>query len=78
MQVIELRNIITHRISEINDISFLEAIKKILDTKADTTVISLSDSLKKEIESSQKEVEDGLYINGNNLNDEIKEWLQES
>lgn len=78
MQVIELRNIITHRISEINDISFLKAIKKILDTKSETKIISLNDLLKKEIETSQKEVKAGMYISGDKLNDEVKEWLQES
>ena len=42
MDSLELKNILIHRISEINDIAFLKALKTILDSKADTKVLQLS------------------------------------
>jgi hypothetical protein len=35
MTMLELRNILIHRVSEINDIRFLKAIKTILDAKTE-------------------------------------------
>ena len=36
MTTIELKKVLIHRISEINDISYLKAIKTILDSKTET------------------------------------------
>lgn len=42
MTRIELQNLLIHRISEINDISFLEAIKIILDSKSEAAVLPMT------------------------------------
>lgn len=42
MTMLELKKILIHRISEINDIRFLKAIKTILDEKAEDTVLVLT------------------------------------
>ena len=75
MNTIELKNILIHRISEINDISFLNAIKTILDSKTNKEVITLTSEQRDEIISSKKEIEQGLFIDNNDLDAEIKEWL---
>jgi len=76
MTMLELKNILIHRISEINDIRFLEAIKTILDEKAEDSVIVLSDEQKQEIIQSRKEIKEGLFISNEELDKEIQAWLK--
>jgi hypothetical protein len=75
MNTIELKNILIHRIYEIEDISFLNAIKTILDSKTNTEIITLTSEQRDEIISSKKEIEQGLFIDNNDLDSEIKGWL---
>lgn len=75
MTPIELKNLLIHRISEITDVSFLEAIKTILDSKTESTVLPLTQEQKKEILESKKEIEQGLYIENTDLEKEIAGWL---
>ena len=76
MTKIELQNLLIHRISEINDISFLEAIKTILDSKSETAVLPLTVDQRDEILASKKEIELGLSIENTVLEDEIAGWLK--
>jgi hypothetical protein len=75
MTTIELKNLLIHRISEISDVSFLEAIKTILDSKSESNVLSLTDEQRDEILASKKEIEQGLYIENTALEKEINGWL---
>ena len=75
MTMMELKSILIHRISEINDIRFLEAIKTILDEKAEDSTIVLTDGQKKEILDSQKEISSGLLTGNDDLDNEIQRWL---
>ena len=76
MTKIELQNLLIHRISEINDISFLEAIKTILDSQSETAVLPLTVDQRDEILASKKEIEQGLSIENTVLEDEIAGWLK--
>lgn len=76
MTMLELKSILIHRISEINDIRFLEAIKTILDRKAEDSVIVLTDEQKQEIIQSRKEIKEGLIISNEELDKEIQAWLK--
>jgi hypothetical protein len=76
MTMLELKSILIHRISEINDIQFLEAIKTILDEKAEDSVIVLTDEQKQEIIQSRKEIKEGLFISNEELDKEIQAWLK--
>ena len=76
MTMLELKSILIHRISEINDIRFLEAIKTILDRKAEDSVIVLTDEQKQEIIQSRKEIKEGLLISNEELDKEIQAWLK--
>ena len=60
MTLLELKSILIHRISEINDIRFLEAIKTILDGIAEDTVLILTEEQKQEIIQSRKDIKEGL------------------
>ena len=75
MTMLELKNILFHRISEINDIRFLEAIKTILDEKAEDKIQKLTKDQKREIRKSQEEVKSGLFISNDDLDNEIQVWL---
>lgn len=75
MTAIELKTLLIHKISEINDISFLKALKTILDSKTDTEVIQLSQEQLDEIIASKKEIEQGLSIENGILEKEVKLWL---
>lgn len=71
----ELKSILIHRISEINDIRFLEAIKTILDEKAEDSSLMLTDDQRREITEAQKEVAQGRIISGDDLDNEVQGWL---
>ena len=73
--MMELKSILVHRISEINDIRFLEAIKTILDEKAEDLTLELTDDQRKEIAESKKEILQGLFIDDNDLDSDIQGWL---
>lgn len=75
MNAIELKSLLIHRISEISDISFLEAIKTILDSKSESTTLPLTIEQRDEILASKKEIEQGLLIENTALEKEIDGWL---
>ena len=75
MTTFELKNLLIHRISEISDVSFLEAIKTILDSKSESNILSLTIEQRDEILASKKEIEQGLFIENTALEKEIDGWL---
>ena len=75
MTAIQLKTLLIHRISEINDVSFLKALKTILDSKTETGVIQLTQAQLDDIIASKKEIEQGLFIENNVLEKEVKQWL---
>jgi len=75
MTTIELKKVLIHRISEINDISFLKAIKTILDSKTETEILSLTAEQRFEIIESKKEIENGQFIEQDLLNKKVTSWL---
>ena len=74
MTVIQLKKLLVNRISEINDVSFLKAIKTILDSKTDADVLLLTDEQRKEIMQSKKEIQKGLYIEQADLDKKLAKW----
>lgn len=77
MTTIQLKNALIQRISEIEDKSFLEAIKTILDAKSESKIIHLTPEITKEIMASRLEIEKGLFIENDVLEKEIEAWLNE-
>lgn len=75
MTAIELKTLLIHRISEINDVSFLKALKTILDSKTETGVIQLTQEQLDDIIASKKEIEQGLFIENNAFDKEARQWL---
>lgn len=77
MTAIELKNILIHKISAINDVSFLKAIQTIIDSKIEQKILPLTNQQRDEIMASKLEIEKGLYIEHETLDDEINVWLKE-
>lgn len=75
MKTIELKKLLIHRIAEIDDVSFLNAIKTILDTKSQSQTIMLTSEQRHEIQESRKEIEQELFIEHVELDKEINKWL---
>ncbi len=77
MSTTELKNVLIQRISEIQDKTFLEAIRTILDAKAESKILYLTSEITREIMASKQEIDKGLYIENNMLEKEVEEWLHE-
>lgn len=75
MTASELKALLMHRIAEINDVSFLRALKKILDTKTESGVIQLTQVQLKDISESKKEIEKGMFVENNVLDKQVRQWL---
>ena len=75
MTTFELKTLLIHRITEINDVSFLKALKTILDTKTESGVIQLTQDQLEDIIESKKEIEDGLFVENNVLDKQVRQWL---
>jgi hypothetical protein len=77
MSTLELKQLLIHRISEINDVSFLKAIKTILDSKSEKQIIKLTAEQRSEIIQSKKDIENNLFVDQVELNKEVEKWLNE-
>ncbi len=75
MSTIELRHIITEHLSHIDDLSFLNALKTIIESKVTDDIYKLSDFQKKRIEKARQELKDGKTISDDDLQKEIDQWL---
>ena len=75
MSAIELKKLLIHRIAEIDDVSFLKALKTILDPKTDSKILSLTREQRFEINDSMKEIEQGFFIDQVELDKEFDKWL---
>ncbi len=75
MSTIELRHHIIEKLSLIDDDSFLNAIKTIIDSKVNEGVYKLSDFQKKRIESGRDQLKKGQSISNDTLKKEIDQWL---
>ncbi|OFY49511.1 MAG: hypothetical protein A2W85_06650 [Bacteroidetes bacterium GWF2_41_31] len=75
MGTIELRHIITERLSHIHDVSFLNAIKTIIESKVSEDTYQLSDYQKIRIDSARQQLKNRQTISHDVLQKEIDQWL---
>lgn len=73
MTTLALKKLLVSKIAEINDVTFLNALKTIIDTK--TQILSLTIQQKQEIIESQKEIKSGIFIERGELDKEFNTWL---
>ena len=75
MTTIQLKTALIKKISEIDDIPFLEALKTILDSKTESKTIYLTPDIVSKIEKSREDIKKGLYIDNSVLENEVKARL---
>jgi hypothetical protein len=75
MSTIELRHIINEHLSHIEDASFLNAIKTIIETKVSSDNYKLSEFQKERINKARQEYQNGQSIKNEDLQNEVTQWL---
>ena len=75
MSTIELRHVISEYLTRIDDASFLNAIKTIIESKVSEGTYKLSDYQKKRVEEGREQVKRGQTISNESLKLEIDQWL---
>ncbi len=75
MTTVEIRHTITEKLSQIDDISFLKAIKTIVESKVKEDTYKLSDFQKKRIESGREQMKKGQTISDSALQKDVRQWL---
>lgn len=77
MNTIELKKELIERISMIEDVPFLNAIKTILDYKKKENFIELTLEQEKEILLASEEGKKGINISESKMDQMVEEWLKE-
>jgi hypothetical protein len=75
MSTIELREKIISQLANINDTSFLRAIKVLIDTKVEKEVYRLSEYQKERIRQGRKQLKKSQTISHDEIQKEINQWL---
>jgi hypothetical protein len=75
MSTIELREKIISQLANINDTSFLRAIKVLIDSKVEKEVYRLSDYQKERIRLGREQLKKGQTISHDEVQKEINQWL---
>jgi len=76
MSTLEIRHVITEHLSHIDDESFLNALKTIVESKVSDGEYKLSDFQKKRIDIARQELKNGQSISHDDLQYEINQWLK--
>lgn len=75
MKTLQLQKNLMHQIAEIDDVTFLNALKTIIEAKRKSTIISLTDEQRSEINKSKKMVEEGNTESQDAINQKFQQWL---
>ena len=71
----QLKNNLIHRIENINDIHFLQAIQTILDS-SNKELYQLTDEQKSSIEISRSQLDKGEYLEHSEVIRNLDQWLK--
>ena len=74
MTTLQLKKILINRINEIDDLVFLNEIKRILDSKSRQQILKLSPEQYQEITDSQRDIRDGNFIEQSDLDEKVAKW----
>jgi hypothetical protein len=75
MSTTELRHKITEQLSHIDDVSFLNAIKTIIESKVSERIYKLNDYQKNRVDSARQQLKNKHTISHDDLQKEIDQWL---
>lgn len=77
MNATEVRNHIVLRLNKINDLSFLNALKTIIDSTTEENIFYLNDLQKKKLQESREQARQGEVIDNEKVFEDIESWLEE-
>ena len=77
MTTLELKNILIHKISSINDESFLNAIRTIIDTKTESITYRTTAEERMSVAEGIDHINKEEYYSNEIIESEIDEWLSE-
>lgn len=78
MTTAKLKNILTQKISKIDDTDFLNAIRIIIEMKENAgDVYKLNEIQRKRLNKSKEQIKRGEVIDNDKVFDEIEKWLKE-
>lgn len=75
MSTLELRQVITEYLTHIEDVSLLNAIKTMIESKVSEGIYILSDDQMKRVEEGREQLKQGTTITNESLKLEIDQWL---
>jgi hypothetical protein len=75
MSTLELRQVITEYLAHIEDVSLLNAIKTMIESKVSDGTYMLSDNQIKRVEEGREQLRQGTTISNESLKIEIDQWL---
>lgn len=75
MTTLELKNILKSQIDVIDDLNFLKALYTLILPKSES-IINLTKEQMESITMAQKEYSQGIFLEHNQVNEEIEEWLK--
>ena len=75
MSTLALRHVINKHLSPIDDVSFLNALKIIIESKASDSIYKLSDYQKDHIDRTREQLKKAQTISNDALQEEIDQWL---
>jgi len=78
MSTLEIKNILIRKIESINDETFLNAIRTIIDAKTESTIYKTSVEQKMKIQEGIEQIENGKYFTNEQVESEIDKWLEEA
>jgi predicted transcriptional regulator len=77
MTTLELKNILIHKISGIDDVTFLNAIKTIIETKSQSIIYNTSPEQKQNIGEGMEQIAKGKFITNEQVESDIDKWFEE-
>ncbi len=75
MRALQLKKSLMRQIVDIEDVSFLKALKTIIETKTKSGIIYLTNEQRAEINESRKQLENGEFTKHEDLHQEFEKWL---
>ena len=77
MTTLQLKKILINQINEIDDVTFLNEIKSIFDSKSKHQILKLSPEQRQEINASKRDLRNGNLIAQSELDKEVAKWANE-
>ena len=77
MTTIELKNFLHHRITDLNDKSFLNAIKTFIETNSESATYKTTAEQRKKIQEGREQIIKGECFTNEQVEMEMDKWLEE-